>query len=208
MRLTFIASCKGRTCPLARHGYSRDGKRDKLQILFGLLCASDGCPVAVEVFEGNVADPATLAAQVDKLKRRFRLTHVVVVGDRGMITEARIETLLKPAGLDWITALRAPTIKMLLEQGALQLSLFDERDLAEIASPEYPNERLVVCRNPLLATERARKRQALLAATETELAKIAKAVARKRNPLRAVRIRSDLPSAPCSIVTRWPSISL
>ena len=175
---------EGRTCPLARHGYSRDGKRDKLQILFGLLCASDGCPVAVEVFEGNVADPATLAAQVDKLKRRFRLTHVVVVGDRGMVTEARIETLLKPAGLDWITALRAPTIKMLLEQGALQLSLFDERDLAEIASPEYPNERLVVCRNPLLATERARKRQALLAATETELAKIAKAVARKRNPLR------------------------
>jgi hypothetical protein len=175
---------EGRTCPLARRGYSRDGKRDKLQILFGLLCASDGCPVAVEVFEGNIADPATLAVQVEKLKRRFRLTHVVIVGDRGMITEARIETLLKPAGLDWITALRAPTIKKLLEQGALQLSLFDERDLAEIASPDYPNERLVVCRNPLLAAERARKRQALLAATETELAKIAKAVARKRNPLR------------------------
>ena len=175
---------EGRTCPLARRGYSRDGKRDKLQILFGLLCASDGCPVAVEVFEGNVADPATLATQVAKLKHRFRLTNVVVVGDRGMITEARIETLLKPAGLDWITALRAPTINMLLEQGTLQLSLFDERDLAEITSPEYPNERLVVCRNPLLAAERARKRQDLLAATETELAKIAKAVARKRNPLR------------------------
>jgi Transposase DDE domain len=175
---------EGRTCPLARRGYSRDGKRDKLQILFGLLCASDGCPVAVEVFEGNVADPATLAAQVEKLKRRFQLAHVVVVGDRGMITEARIETLLKPAGLDWITALRAPTIKMLLEQGSFQLSLFDERDLAEVTSPEYPDERLVVCRNPLLATERARKRQALLAATETELTKIAKAVARKRKPLR------------------------
>jgi hypothetical protein len=175
---------EGRTCPLARRGYSRDGKRDKLQILFGLLCASDGCPVAVEVFEGNVADPATLAAQVDKLKQRFRLSNVVVVGDRGMITEARIETLLKPAGLDWITALRAPTINKLLDQGALQLSLFDERDLAEITSPDYPNERLVVCRNPLLAAERARKREALLAATETELAKIAKAVARKRNPLR------------------------
>jgi Transposase DDE domain len=175
---------EGRTCPLARRGYSRDGKRDKLQILFGLLCASDGCPVAVEVFEGNVADPATLAAQVEKLKQRFRLSNVVVVGDRGMITEARIETLLKPAGLDWITALRAPTIKMLLEQGTLQLSLFDERDLAEVTSPEYPNERLVVCRNPLLAAERARKREALLAATETELAKVAKAVARKRDPLR------------------------
>ena len=175
---------EGRTCPLARRGYSRDGQRDKLQILFGLLCASDGCPVAVEVFEGNVADPATLATQVAKLKHRFRLTNVVVVGDRGMITEARIETLLKPAGLDWITALRAPTINMLLEQGTLQLSLFDERDLAEITSPEYPNERLVVCRNPLLAAERARKRQDLLAATETELAKIAKAVARKRKPLR------------------------
>ncbi|MBV8589584.1 MAG: IS1634 family transposase [Acetobacteraceae bacterium] len=175
---------EGRTCPLARRGYSRDDKRDKLQILFGLLCASDGCPVAVEVFEGNVADPATLAAQVEKLKQRFRLGNVVVVGDRGMITEARIETLLKPAGLDWITALRAPTIKMLLEQGSFQLSLFDERDLAEVTSPEYPDERLVVCRNPLLAAERARKRQALLAATETELTKIAKAVARKRQPLR------------------------
>ena len=175
---------EGRTCPLARRGYSRDGKRDKLQILFGLLCAKDGCPIAVEVFEGNVADPATLAAQVEKLKQRFHLTHVVVVGDRGMITEARIDTLLKPAGLDWITALRAPTMQKLLQQGAFQLSLFDERDLAEVSSPDYPNERLVVCRNPLLAAERARKRQELLASTEAELAKIAKAVARKRNPLR------------------------
>lgn len=175
---------EGRTCPLARRGYSRDGKRDKLQILFGLLCAKDGCPIAVEVFEGNVADPATLAVQVEKLKQRFHLTHVAVVGDRGMITEARIDTLLKPAGLDWITALRAPTMQKLLQQGALQLSLFDERDIAEVTSPEYPNERLVVCRNPLLAAERARKRQELLAATEAELAKIAKAVARKRNPLR------------------------
>jgi hypothetical protein len=175
---------EGRTCPLARRGYSRDGKRDKLQILFGLLCAKDGCPIAVEVFEGNVADPATLASQVEKLKQRFHLTHVVVVGDRGMVTEARIDTLLKPAGLDWITALRAPTMQKLLQQGALQLSLFDERDLAEITSPEYPNERLVVCRNPLLAAERARKRQELLAATEAQLAKIAQAVARKRTPLR------------------------
>jgi hypothetical protein len=102
---------EGRSCPLARRGYSRDGKRDKLQIIFGLLCAATGCPVAVEVFEGNVADPATLAAQVEKLKRRFHLSHVVLVGDRGMVTEARIETLLKPAGLDWITALRAPSAR-------------------------------------------------------------------------------------------------
>ena len=175
---------EGRTCPLARRGYSRDGKRDKLQIIFGLLCASDGCPVAVEVFAGNTGDPSTLAAQVAKLKQRFRLDHVVLVGDRGMITEARVETLLKPAGLDWITALRAPTIRTLLEQGAFQLSLFDERDLAEVTSPDFPDERLVVCRNPLLAAERARKRLDLLAATEADLRKVAKAVARKTKPLR------------------------
>jgi len=175
---------EGRTCPLARRGFSRDGKRDKLQIVFGLLCASDGCPVAVEVFEGNTADPATVAAQVEKLKRRFHLAHVILVGDRGMITQTRIETLLKPAGLDWITALRAPTIKSLLDAGAFQLSLFDERDLAEVTSPEFPGERLVVCRNPLLANERARKRQDLLAATETELSKVANAVTRRSRPLR------------------------
>jgi hypothetical protein len=175
---------EGRSCPLARHGYSRDGQRDKLQIVFGLLCASNGCPVAVEVFEGNVGDPGTLAVQVSKLKQRFRLSHVVLVGDRGMITEARIETLLKPAGLDWITALRAPAIRALLDEGTLQLSLFDERDLAEVTSPEFPGERLVVCRNPLLAAERARKRADLLAATEADLTKVARAVARKQKPLR------------------------
>jgi hypothetical protein len=181
---------EGRTCPLARRGYSRDGKRDKLQIIFGLLCASDGCPVAVEVFEGNTGDPSTLAAQVAKLKQRFRLDHVVLVGDRGMITEARVETLLKPAGLvpgsspGRITALRAPTIRTLLEQGAFQLSLFDERDLAEVTSTDFPDERLVVCRNPMLAAERARKRLDLLAATEADLRKVVKAVARKTKPLR------------------------
>ena len=175
---------EGRTCPLARRGYSRDGKRDKLQIIFGLLCASDGCPVAVEVFAGNTGDPSTLAAQVAKLKQRFHLDHVVLVGDRGMITEARVETVLKPAGLDWITALRAPTIRMLLEQGAFQLSLFDERDLAEVTSADFPDDRLVVCRNPWLAAERARKRLDLLAATEADLRKVAKAVARKTKPLR------------------------
>jgi hypothetical protein len=175
---------EGRTCPLARRGYSRDGKRDKLQIIFGLLCASDGCPVAVEVFEGNTGDPSTLATQVAKLKQRFHLDHVVLVGDRGMITEARVETLLKPAGLDWITALRAPTIRTLLEQGVFQLSLFDERDLAEVTSPDFPDDRLVVCRNPWLAAERARKRLDLLAATEADLRKVVKAVARKTKPVR------------------------
>ncbi len=111
---------EGRTCPLARYGYSRDGRRDRRQIVFGLLCASNGCPVAVEVFEGNAADPTTVASQVAKLRQRFRLSRVVLVGDRGMITDARIETVLKPAGLDWITALRAPAIKAMREQGALQ----------------------------------------------------------------------------------------
>ena len=162
---------EGRTCPLARYGYSRDGKRDSRQIVFGLLCASNGCPVAVEVFEGNAGDPTTVASQVAKLRQRFRLSRVVLVGDRGMITDARIETVLKPAGLDWITALRAPAIRAMREQGALQLSLFDERDLAEVTAPEFPGERLVVCRNPLLAGERTRKRQELLAATEAALAR-------------------------------------
>lgn len=173
-----------RTCPLARYGYSRDGKRDKLQIVFGLLCASNGCPVAVEVFEGNAADPATLASQIEKLKQRFRLERVVLVGDRGMITEARIREELRPAHLDWITALRAPAIAAMLDQGVVQLSLFDDRDLAEVTLPDFPAERFVVCRNPLLAAERARKRAELLAATEAELARIAKAVGRKRHPLR------------------------
>lgn len=175
---------EGRTCPLARFGYNRDGKRGKLQIVFGLLCTREGCPVAVEVFEGNVGDPSTLQAQIDKLKTRFALERVVLIGDRGMITEARLEETLKPAGLDWITALRAPAIRGLAEAGAIQLSLFDERDLAEITSPDYPGERLVVCRNPLLAEERARKRRALLDATEKKLLPIQARVKRARKPLR------------------------
>jgi hypothetical protein len=176
---------EGRTCPLARHGYSRDGKSDKLQIVFGLLCAADGCPVAVEVFAGNVGDPTTLAGQVDKLKQRFGIAHIVLVGDRGMITTARIDQLLKPVGLDWLTALRAAAIKALAAQGSLQPDLFDERDLAEISSPDFPDERLVACRNPLLAAERARKRHDLLEASQTALDAIAKAVTRKRKPLRS-----------------------
>src|SRR6202165_2564202 len=175
---------EGRHCELARHGYSRDSRSDKLQIVFGLLCAADGCPVAVEVFEGNVGDPSTLATQVSKLKERFRLSRVVLVGDRGMITNARIEADLAPAGLDWITALRAPAIQVLAAGGPLQLSLFDDRDMAEIASPDYPGERLVVCRNPDLAVERTRKREDLMAATEKDLAKIAAAIVRQRKPLR------------------------
>jgi hypothetical protein len=173
---------EGRCCELARFGYSRDGKKGKLQIVYGLLCAADGCPVAVEVFEGNTADPTTLATQIDKLKQRFGLSRVVLVGDRGMITSARIRAELAPAGLDWITALRAPQIRALVDAGAFQLSLFDERDLAEITAPEFPGERLVVCKNPLLAEERARKREDLLRATEAALTKLANQIARGTGP--------------------------
>jgi hypothetical protein len=176
---------EGRRCELGRFGYSRDGKQDKLQIVFGLICAADGCPIAVEVFDGNTADPSTLAAQVAKLKKRFGLSRVVLAGDRGMITEARIEEDLIPAGLDWLTALRAPAIQALAaDDGPLQLSFFDERDMAEITSPDYPRERLIVCRNKALAAERARKREELLAATEADLARIKAGVERERQPLR------------------------
>src|SRR2546423_7597180 len=175
---------EGRCCPLAQFGYSRDGKRGKRQIVYGLLCARDGCPVAIEVFAGSTADPTTLTSQVTKLKERFNLDHVVLVGDRGMITQARISEDRKAAGLDWITALRAPAIKALLEGGALQMSLFHDRDMAAITSPEFPGERLIVCRNRALAGERARKREDLLTATERDLARIAAVVARKRQPLR------------------------
>jgi hypothetical protein len=176
---------EGRCCALARHGYSRDGRRDKLQLIVGLLCAADGCPIAVEVFEGNTGDPATLAAQVGKLKRRFGLRHVVLVGDRGMITAARIDEDLAPAGLDWLTALRAPAIQALAaDNGPLQLSLFDQRDMAEIESADFPGERLIVCRNPALADERARKRRELLDATERDLRQVQARVRRARKPLR------------------------
>src|SRR2546430_4767190 len=154
---------EGHACPLADFGHSRDGKRDQLQIVFGLLCNQAGCPVAVEVFDSNTADPMTLAPQIQKLRQRFGLTRVVLVGDRGLLTEARIRDELKPVeGLEWITALRASAVKQLVSTGALQLSLFDQRDLAQITSPDYPGERLVVCKNPLLAAERARKRADLL----------------------------------------------
>jgi hypothetical protein len=175
---------EGRCCELAQFGHNRDGKKGKLQIVFGLLCSQDGCPVAVEVFEGHVGDPSTLPNQIAKLKECFGLDRVVLVGDRGMITEARIRETVKPADLDFITALRAPAIRKLVDAGELQLSLFDDRDLAEITSSEYPGERLVVCRNPLLAEERARKRRELLAATEEKLRKIQARVRRAKRPLR------------------------
>jgi len=176
---------EGRCCPLARHGYSRDGRPDKLQIEFGLICSKDGCPIAVEVFAGNTSDPATLKSQIEKLKDRFGLERIALVGDRGMITRARIEEDLVPAGLDFITALRAPAIRALAEEdGPLQLTLFDERDLAEIESPDYPDQRLVACRNPALGEERARKRGELLEATERDLQRIQERVRRARRPLR------------------------
>jgi len=176
---------EGRCCPLARFGHSRDERGGNLQIVFGLLTNAQGCPVAVEVFSGNTADPKTVATQVKALRERFGLRNVVLVGDRGMLTSARIREDLKPEeGLDWITALRAPQIQQLVSSGNLQLSLFDERDLAEIQHPAYPGERLIACRNPLLAEERRRKRDELLAATEKQLDKIAAATRRKRHPLR------------------------
>src|SRR3954468_20668217 len=175
---------EGRCCPLAQRGYNRDGKKGMLQIVYGLLCAPDGCPVAIEVFDGNTADPMTLAPQIDKLKHRFGLEHVVLVGDRGMITKARISADIKSGGLDWITALRGPAIKELLNSGLIQMSLFDQRDRASITAPDYPGERLVVCRNADLAAERARKREELVTATETDLAVIKARVERRRKPLR------------------------
>jgi transposase len=176
---------EGRTCPLAKLGYSRDGKTGKRQIEFGLMTDGEGRPIAVEVFAGNTADPNTVYTQVNKLRERFKLERVVLVGDRGMLTQARIDEDLRPhQGLDWITSLRAPAIAELRESGALQLSLFDTRDLAEITDPAYPGERLVVCKNPLLAQERARKRSELLAATEREFEKVVRATQRTRDPLR------------------------
>jgi hypothetical protein len=176
---------EGRCCPLARFGHSRDRRADRRQIVYGLLCAPDGCPIAIEVFEGNTGDPSTVGKQIAKLRKRFGLDRVVMVGDRGMITQARIEADLKPVGIDWITALKAPAIQRLAaENGPLQLSLFDARDLAEIESPDFPGERLVVCKNHVLAEERQRKRNELLDATERDLRKIQDRIQSRRKPLR------------------------
>ncbi len=176
---------EGHCCPLARYGHSRDERRGNPQIVFGVLADAQGCPVAVEVFEGNTADPTTVATQISKLRERFELKDVVLVGDRGMLTQARIEQQLRPVqGLEWITALRTGQIQKLVADGALQLSLFDQTDLAEITHPDYPGERLVVCRNPLLATERARKREDIMAAAEQKLEAIAAATRRAQRPVR------------------------
>ena len=163
---------EGSKCELAKRGYSRDGKRGLPQVEFGLLTDREGCPVAVEVFEGNMADPNTVAAQVDKLKHRFGIAEVVMVGDRGMLTSARIEALKEVGGVGCISALRSVQIEALVNSGDIQLSLFDQRNLVEIVSPRFPGERLVVCKNPALAQERARKREELLLATEQELDKV------------------------------------
>jgi len=176
---------EGRRCPLARYGHSRDERPGNLQIVFGLLTNHEGCPVAVEVFEGNTGDPKTVAAQIRKLRQRFGLTEVVIVGDRGMLTSARIrEDLETEEGMGWITALKAPQIQQLAADGDLQLSLFDQQDLAEVQHPAYPGQRLIACRNPLLAEERKRKREELLKATEKQLEKIRAATQRQRRPLR------------------------
>jgi hypothetical protein len=176
---------EGRQCPLARFGHSRDERSGNPQIVFGLLTDSEGCPVAIEVFEGNTADPKTVAPQVDKLRQRFHLKNIILVGDRGMLTSARIREDLQPQqGLQWISALKSVQIQQLVRGGALQLSLFDQLDLAEIEHSSYPGERLIACRNPLLAEERSRKRKELLEATEKQLNKIVEATKRKKKPLR------------------------
>jgi transposase len=171
-------------CPLAQYGYSRDKKRGKLQIIFGLLCNAAGCPIAVEVFEGNVNDAKTLSPILEKVRTRFGIQRLVLVGDRGVLTSARIDEELKGVeGLDWITALKAPQIRELVEQEAIQLSLFDRQNLAAIQSPDYPGERLIAWINPFLAQERAATRQALLQATEKELDKIVAATTRSKRRL-------------------------
>jgi Transposase DDE domain len=188
------AAFEGRTCPLGAIGHPKDGVHGRLQIVYGLLTSRDGIPVAIEVFKGNTGDPKTVAAQVTRVKDRFGIEKVVLVGDRGMLTAARLREDVRPAGLDWITALRAPQVKKLVRGGDLQLTLFDVQDLAEITSPEFPGERLVACKNPFLEAERARKRESLLAATEADLAKIAAACTRARAPLRGrdkIAVRVD-----------------
>ena len=188
------AAFEGRTCPLGAVGHPKDGVRGRLQIVYGLLTSTEGIPVAIEVFAGNTGDPKTVASQVTKVKDRFGITKVVLVGDRGMLTAARLREDVAPEGLDWITALRAPQVKKLVRGGDLQLTLFDTQDLAEITSPDFPGERLVACKNPFLQAERARKRESLLTATEADLEKIAAACARARRPLRGqdtIAVRVD-----------------
>ena len=180
---------EGHTCPLAQFGHDRDGKHGLPVIVYGVLTDAAGRPVAIEVYPGNTGDPTTVPEQVEKLRGRFGLSRVVLVGDRGMLTETQLDTLRQFPGVGWISALRGPAIRALVEQGSLQLSLFDTTHLAELPAPEYPGERLVACFNPLLADERRRKREALLAATEHAFQAIARDVARRRKtPLTAAEI--------------------
>jgi transposase len=177
------SSYEGCTCPLAHFGHNRDGDKQLPIIVYGVMTDGEGCPVGVEVYPGNTGDPTTVDDQVEKLQQRFGLERVVLVGDRGMLTPPQINKLRAHPGMGWITALTSGAIRTLVEKGALQLSLLDQKNLAEIASPDYPGERLVVCHNPLLEEERARKRQALLEATEKSLTKIARDVARRKKKL-------------------------
>jgi transposase len=174
---------EGRTCSLARFGHDRDGKKLPV-ILYGLLTDQAGRPVAVEVYPGNTGDPTTVGDQVEKLRARFSLSRVVIVGDRGMLTQAQIRKLKQHPGLGWISSLRSPAIRSLVEDGRLQRSLFDETNLAEIRAPEFPGERLIACFNPLLATERSRKREELLQATQKALGRLEAEVKRRtKTPL-------------------------
>jgi len=180
---------EGRKCPLAQYGHDRDGQKGLPIIVYGVMTDSEGRPVSVSVYPGNTGDPTTVADQTETLRQQFGLSRIVIVGDRGMLTQAQIVKLKEQNSLGWISALRSTSIRKLVGEGALQLSLFDKKNLAEIRSPDYPGERLIACYNPLLADERRRKRQELLAATEVELQRLAKRVARRtRNPMRASEI--------------------
>ena len=180
---------EGRTCPLAQFGHDRDGKNGLPIIVYGVMTNGEGCPVAVSVYAGNTGDPSTVADQIKRLREKFGLQRVVMVGDRGMLTQPQIDKLKQLPGLGWITALTSTAIRGLVEQGALQLSLLDQKNLAEITAPDYPGERLMVCHNPVLEEQRRRKREALLQATEKSLEKISKEVARrKKKPFTAAEI--------------------
>ena len=179
---------EGTCCPLAKRGHNRDKKEGKLQIVYGLLCNKEGCPVAIEVFEGNTADPMTVKVQIEKLRDRFSLKRIIIVGDRGMLTSARIKQELEPVeGIDWISALKSPQIRKIMADNKIERSLFDTQDIAEIKHPDFPGERLIVCYNPFLDDRRKRTRQELLAATEKDIQKVANAISRKNKPLRGVK---------------------
>ena len=167
---------EGRACPLARFGHDREGQKGRPIIVYGVMTDGQGCPIAVQVYPGNTADPKTVVDQVEKLRQKFGLSRVVLVGDRGMLTQPQIDKIKQHPGWGWITALTSVAIRSLVKQGALQLSLLDEKNLVEMASPDYPGERLMACYNPLLAEERGRKRRELLEATEKGLTKISKEV--------------------------------